>query len=63
MAMSKAMLKWRSKESPGAIMKPETFQKIKRSATKRYGSAARGENAAGAAYWGTAKAKYKESKK
>jgi len=57
MAMAKAMLKWRSKQPRGAIMEPETFEKIKRRAGR---SGARNpEDVAGKAYWNTAKAKFK----
>ncbi len=56
----KDILSWRSRQKSGEIMTPETFEKIKRSA------AARGyrnpEAVAGAAYWKTVKAKYRESK-
>lgn len=57
------VLAWREKQRPGAIMPPETFQKIKRESTKRYGSAKRGQKAAGAAYWGTVESKFKKAKK
>ena len=58
--ISEDLLEWRRKQKRGAIMKPSTFEKIKRKA-----AAAGYENpeaVAGAAYWRTAKAKYKEAK-
>ena len=58
---SPGLRKWRSKQKPGAIMKPSTFKKIKRKASS---SGARDPEAvAGAAYWKTAKAKYKRAQK
>lgn len=57
------LLEWRAKKREGTIMKPSTFQKIKTEATKRYGSEARGQAAAGAAYWTTAEAKFRKRKK
>lgn len=58
MPMSKAVLKWRAKQPEGAIMEPETFQAIKRKAA-RSGKVRNPEAVAGAAYWETAKAKFK----
>ena len=55
------MLDWRSRQKPGSIMKPSTFESIVRSAAAR--GATNPEAVAGAAYWKTVKAKYKESKK
>lgn len=61
MAVGKALKRWRRRQKRGAIMKPETFEAIRRKA------AAAGytnpEAVAGEAYWTTAKAKYAESKK
>uniref|UniRef100_A0A7V3JAQ3 Uncharacterized protein n=1 Tax=candidate division CPR3 bacterium TaxID=2268181 RepID=A0A7V3JAQ3_UNCC3 len=59
----KELLAWRSRQKPGAIMKPETFKKIEEEATKRYGSRERGKAAAGAAYWTAAEAKFRKRKK
>jgi len=56
----KGMLAWRSRQEPGAIMKPSTFQGIEKKAPA--GGATNPEAVAGAAYWKTAKAKYKEGK-
>lgn len=53
---------WRSRQKPGAIMKPETFEGIKKSEMKKGLSEERAEKAAGAAYWNAAKAKYKGRK-
>lgn len=50
---SKGLRKWRAKQKRGAIMKPSTFEKIAKKA---------GKKVAGAAYWKTAKAKYKKAK-
>ena len=47
-------LAWRSRQKPGAIMRPETFEKI---AKKSPG----GEKAAGRAYWNAVKSKYHEA--
>ena len=54
-------LKWRRKQPPGKIMKPSTFQKIKRAAAAS--GADDPEKVAGAAYWTTVKAKYRKRKK
>ncbi len=62
MAESKKLLKWRSKQKPGAIMSPATFRKIEASATKSYGSKESGQRVAGAAYWKTAESKFRSSK-
>lgn len=62
MAMPKQMLKWRAKQTPGAIMEPETFKAIERKAA-RNPKVKNPKKVAGAAYWATAKAKYKEAKK
>jgi hypothetical protein len=51
-------LKWRRKQPRGAIMKPKTFQKIKRKAMKKYHiGEKRAEKIAGKAYWTSVKAK------
>ena len=52
----KGLLAWRSRQKPGAIMKPSTFEKIKRKARGAYKSP---EAVAGATYWKTAKLKFK----
>jgi len=57
----KDMLAWRSRQKPGSIMKPSTFEKIKRSAAAR--GADDPEAVAGAAYWRTVRAKYRKAKK
>lgn len=60
-AVSKALKAWRGRQKRGAIMKPETFEQIKRKAAA---SGARNPEAvAGAAYWETAKAKFRKRKK
>lgn len=52
---------WRSRQEKGAIMKPETFEKIKASAKKKYGiGEERAEKVAGAQYWKTAEKKFKK---
>ena len=56
--MSSGLLKWRKRKKRGEIMKSSTFEKIKESATKRYGSEERGKKVAGSAYWKTALHKY-----
>lgn len=56
-------LRWRRKQKQGAIMKPATFEKIKRGAMKKGMSEAKAKKVAGRAYWNTEKKKYKESKK
>jgi CRISPR/Cas system-associated endonuclease Cas1 len=56
--MAEELLEWRRKRSPEAIMKRETFEKIKRSA-KKYGMR-EPEAVAGKAYWRAAEAKYKK---
>jgi hypothetical protein len=52
------ILKWRSHQEPGSIMKPETFKEIEKEGDKEYGKG-HGAAVAGAAYWKTVKAKYK----
>jgi len=58
--VSEGLKKWRRKQKRGAIMKPETFKAIKRKAAAS--GAANPEAVAGAAYWDTAKKKYKKAK-
>ena len=53
------ILKWRSHQEKGSIMKPETFKEIEKEGDKEYGKG-HGSAVAGAAYWKTVKAKYKE---
>lgn len=53
-------LKWRKHQKPGAIMSPETFEKIKAKAASA--GAKNPEAVAGKAYWRTAKAKFRKSK-
>jgi hypothetical protein len=53
--MSESLLKWRSKQKPGAIMKASTFKHI--AATSKGG-----KRAAGSAYWGAARKKFAESR-
>jgi len=58
----KGMLAWRSRQKRGAIMKSSTFKHIAATATGKGGkplSAERRQKIAGAAYWGAAKAKYR----
>jgi hypothetical protein len=52
------MLAWRRKQRRGAIMKPDTFKKIERSAEAKGLSAESAKKVAGKAYWNTAKAKF-----
>ncbi len=52
-------LAWRSRQKPGAIMKPSTFESIKRSAAAS--GATNPEDVAGAAYWNTVEAKHRKS--
>ena len=61
MAEQKGLVKWRGKQKEGAIMKPKTFEAIKRRAAAS--GADDPEAVAGAAYWNTAEAKYRKSKK
>lgn len=53
---------WRSRQKPGAIMKPSTFDQIVADAEKRGLSKSRAKKEAGAAYWAAAENKYKGSK-
>jgi len=52
--MSKALLRWRAEQKRGAIMKPETFERIARES---------GKEQAGAAYWRAARRKYAKRNK
>lgn len=61
--LPKENLEWRRKQKRGAIMKPETFKKIKEQQMARGLSEERAQKIAGKAYWETEKKKYKESKK
>ena len=54
----KGLLAWRSRQKPGAIMKPSTFEAIKKKAAAS--GATSPEAVAGAAYWDTAEAKYRK---
>ena len=60
MKTSAGLRQWRAKQKPGAIMKPSTFKDIEASAKAR--GATDPEAVAGAAYWRTAKEKYKKAK-
>ena len=57
----KKVLEWRERQTPGRIMRPETFQRIVREAEKR--GARDPEAVAGAAYWRTVRAKYRERRR
>jgi len=59
--LSRKVLDWRARQKEGAIMKPSTFERIKRSASAR--GATSGKKVAGAAYWQTVRAKYRKMKK
>ena len=59
MAKKTKFLKWRNKQKRGAIMKPSTFERIKRSAAAR--GAPNPAAVAGKAYWQTAHKKYEKS--
>ncbi len=54
----KKVLQWRRKQPEGAIMRPKTFERIKRQAARA--GAENPEAVAGAAYWKTVKAKFRE---
>jgi len=56
----KGLNAWRSRQKPGAIMKPTTFKSITKKA--KAGGAKDPEAVAGAAYWKTAKAKFGKKK-
>lgn len=60
---SEDMLAWRRRQKPGAIMKPETFDKIVEEAQKRGMSKARAKKVAGAAYWQAVEAKFQSRKR
>lgn len=62
MAIPKKVLPWRRRQREGSIMKPSTFEEIRRKA------AASGEYedptaVAGKAYWMTVRKKYRERRK
>ncbi len=57
----KGLNAWRSRQKRGAIMKPSTFKDIVKKA--KAAGASDPEKVAGAAYWKTAKAKYKKKGK
>ena len=60
----KGMYAWRSRQPKGAIMKPETFDKIVAAAQEKYHiSKERGKKVAGKAYKTTLKKKYAEAKR
>lgn len=61
--ITRKMLKWRRKARRGAIMTPATFEKIKRGAEAGGLPVERAEKIAGAAYWATAKAKFRKRRK
>lgn len=63
MKTSAGLRKWRREQGKGAIMKPSTFEEIKKSEEARGLSEERATKAAGSAYWQSAKKKYKERKK
>lgn len=56
----KRVLEYRERVGRGRIMRPETFERITREAERR--DALDPEAVAGAAYWRTAKAKYREAR-
>jgi len=55
------ILAWRRRQKPGKIMKPSTFKEIERKA--REAGYDDPKAVAGAAYWKTVKAKYRETQK
>jgi hypothetical protein len=59
--VSAKVKKYRTRAKPSAIMKPSTFEKIKRSAAAR--GAKNPAAVAGAAYWSAAKARAAGKKK
>jgi len=60
----KALLAWREKQKPGAIMRSSTFERIVRETMSKYKlSRERAEKVAGKAYWTTVRAKYRERRK
>lgn len=60
MKPSQKLLMWRKHQKRGAIMKPATFAAIKRKAAAA--GASNPAAVAGAAYWRTARAKYRKAK-
>lgn len=59
----KGLLAWRSRQKPGAIMRPSTFERIKGAAKREYGlGEERAKKVAGKAYWTTVKAKFRKKK-
>lgn len=56
---SAGLKSWRRKQPRGAIMKPETFDKIVADMMAKGYSRERAEKIAGSAYWGSAESKYK----
>ena len=61
--ISEKNLRWRRRQTRGAIMKPETFDQIKADAMARGLSEERASKEAGKAYWNAEKKKFKEKKK
>ena len=59
--ISKKILKWREKQPEQGIMSTEKFEEIKRKAAA--GGAISPSAVAGASYWKTVKAKFKERRK
>lgn len=59
--VSEGLKKFKASQKRGAIMKPSTFKSIEKKAAAS--GASNPKAVAGAAYWQTAKAKYKASKK
>jgi len=58
--MPKGLLRWRE-QKPGRVMRPSTFKKIERGAAAQ---GARNPRAvAGAAYWKTAREKYRRGRR
>lgn len=57
----RAMLEYRERAGRGKIMRPETFEEIKRKAAAS--GATDPEAVAGAAYWKTLRAKFRNRKK
>ena len=61
MAESKELLAWRKRQHRGAIMSPKKFHAIEEKA--KASGASNPAKVAGAAYWATARKKFKERKK
>ena len=58
---SRALLRWRSRQPRGAIVRPSTFRRIVASARRR---GARNPTAvAGKAYWRTARSKFRVARR